>query len=138
MAEEPARFKSFTKKAEVLLSSPGRLQKLTGQAVRKLTGRGVEGINQVRSQLQTAVALINAWRLGEYQGVSNKTLVILVAAVLYFVVPFDVIPDFLLGWGLVDDVAVITYVFSQIDDEIEAFKTWQAGNDATVGDETPD
>ena len=137
MANEPTRFRSFAKKAEVLLRSPARLQHLTGQAIKKLASRGTAGINDVRNQLQTAIALINAWRLGEYQGVSNKTLVVLVAAVLYFVVPMDVIPDFILGWGLVDDVAVISYVFSQVGDEIEAFQAWQDHIATSEDDETP-
>ena len=37
-----------------------------------------------------------------------------VAAVLYFVVPFDAVPDFLFGWGLVDDAAVLSFVAAQI------------------------
>ena len=129
MNNKPARFDSFTKKAESLIQSPTRVQKLTGQAVRKLAGRGADGLQEAKSQLQTAIAMINAWRGGEYQGVSTKTMVILVAAVLYFVVPMDVIPDFFWGWGFIDDMAVMGYVFSQLTDEVEAFKTWQ---DATA------
>lgn len=125
MNNKPARFDSFTKKAESLIQSPARVQKLTAQAVRKLAGRGAGGLQEVKSELQTAIAMINAWRGGYYQGVSTKTMVILVAAVLYFVVPIDVIPDFFLGWGFIDDMAVMGYAFSQLTDEVEAFKTWQ-------------
>jgi uncharacterized membrane protein YkvA (DUF1232 family) len=47
------------------------------------------------------------------------------AAVAYFVVPFDAVPDFLFGWGLVDDAAVISYVAAQIAGELAAFARWQ-------------
>ena len=129
MNNKPARFDSFTKKAETLIQSPARVQKLSGQAVRKLAGRGADGFQDAKLQLQTAIAMINAWRGGDYEGVSTKTMVTLVAAVLYFVVPMDVIPDFFLGWGFIDDMAVMGYVFSQLTEEVEAFKTWQ---DATA------
>ena len=39
--------------------------------------------------------------------------------------PFDGIPDFLFGWGLVDDAAVISYVVAQLSSELEAFAVWQ-------------
>ena len=48
-----------------------------------------------------------------------------VAAVLYFVVPFDAVPDFLFGWGLVDDAAVLSFVAAQIAGELDAFAEWQ-------------
>ena len=135
--QPPARFGTFKKRAAELIKSPGRVQNLTANAIQKLSRRGTEGLNELRSKLQTAIALVNAWRTGEYQGVSNRTIVVLVAAILYFVVPMDVIPDFLLGWGLIDDLAVISYVFNQVDDEIEAFKTWQDHIGASQPEQTP-
>ena len=43
----------------------------------------------------------------------------------YFVVPLDAVPDFLFGWGLVDDAAVIGYVAAQIAGGLAAFARWQ-------------
>ena len=53
---------------------------------------------------------------------------------VYFVVPLDVIPDFILGWGLIDDIAVIGYVFGQVQVEIAAFRAWQVGDSPGVAD----
>ena len=52
-------------------------------------------------------------------------MVTVAAAIVYFVVPFDGIPDFLFGWGLIDDAAVISYVVAQLSIELEAFASWQ-------------
>ncbi len=125
MNNQPARFGKFLKQAETLVQSPSRLQRLTSQALQKLARQGGDGLRQGQSQLQTAIAMINAWRAGDYDGVATKTIVSLAAAVLYFVVPVDVIPDFLLGWGFIDDIAVMGYVFNQLSEEIEAFRRWQ-------------
>jgi uncharacterized membrane protein YkvA (DUF1232 family) len=54
------------------------------------------------------------------------------AAIVYFVVPFDGIPDFLFGWGLVDDAAVISYVVAQLSSELEAFDAWQEAQQQEV------
>ena len=69
---------------------------------------------------------MKAWLTGEYRDVSSATLISVVAAILYFVVPLDAIPDFILGWGLVDDVAVVSYVMSLVLDELERFEIWRA------------
>jgi uncharacterized membrane protein YkvA (DUF1232 family) len=80
--------------------------------------------------------LLKAWLSGDYRELSNKTIVIIVAAVLYFVVPLDVIPDFIFGLGFLDDVAVIGYVFGQLTEEMYAFEQWQLENDRTPGERT--
>ncbi|MEN0086810.1 MAG: YkvA family protein [Pseudomonadota bacterium] len=38
----------------------------------------------------------------------------LLAALAYFVLPTDLLPDFILGFGFTDDIAVLTYVFSTL------------------------
>jgi uncharacterized membrane protein YkvA (DUF1232 family) len=80
---------------------------------------------EAKGQLSVFIALLKAWLAGDYRQVSNRTIVIVAAAVLYFVVPLDAIPDFLFGLGLLDDIAVVGYVFAQITEEIEAFRAWQ-------------
>jgi len=62
---------------------------------------------------------------GEYDGVSRQTIVAVTAALLYFVVPFDLIPDFLIGWGFIDDASVVGYVMSMLAAEMDAFRQWQ-------------
>nr|WP_244492629.1 YkvA family protein [Aureimonas sp. AU22] len=43
---------------------------------------------------------------------------ILLAALAYFVLPFDVIPDFIVGLGFTDDVAVLLAAFSAVQKNI--------------------
>ncbi|MEO0635565.1 MAG: YkvA family protein [Pseudomonadota bacterium] len=38
----------------------------------------------------------------------------LLAALAYFVLPTDLLPDFIVGFGFTDDIAVLTYVFSTL------------------------
>jgi uncharacterized membrane protein YkvA (DUF1232 family) len=51
----------------------------------------------------------------------SKVKAILLAALAYFVMPFDIIPDFVVGLGFTDDAAVLamalTLVAGQITDE---------------------
>ena len=43
---------------------------------------------------------------------------ILLAALAYFILPFDAIPDFLLFFGFSDDIAVLTAAFASVQGEI--------------------
>ena len=89
-------------------------------------GRAENGpLSEVKEQLQRLIALLKAYVSGDYRDVSTQTMVTVAAAIVYFVVPFDGIPDFLFGWGLIDDVAVISYVVAQLSIELEAFAAWQ-------------
>jgi uncharacterized membrane protein YkvA (DUF1232 family) len=121
----PARFEEFQQRAQQLMSEPSRVKSLVARANKKLVRASSGRLSDMVDQLRLVIALIRAWLAGDYRQVSNKTVGILMAALLYFVVPFDVIPDFLFGWGLLDDAAVLGYVFSQLHSEIEAFKVWQ-------------
>ena len=125
----PSRFGRFKREAEAIVESPQHVQKLVVQAVQKLQTTGVDRFREMREQLELAIAMVRAWMSGDYDGVSRKTAIILIAALLYFVVPFDVVPDFLFSWGFIDDAAVLAYVFNQLREEIEAFRKFNDGEE---------
>ena len=49
----------------------------------------------------------------------NKVRGILLAALAYFILPLDTIPDFLVGFGLTDDITVLTVAFTAISGHIK-------------------
>lgn len=49
----------------------------------------------------------------------NRVRGILLAALAYFILPLDTIPDFLLGFGLTDDITVLTLAFTAISGNIK-------------------
>lgn len=56
-------------------------------------------------------------------------MVMVCAALLYFVMPFDAVPDFLAGFGLADDAAVLAWVLHSFGAEVGGFLAWEAGRD---------
>lgn len=127
----PAGFSRYRTRAAALVRSPEALGRLTARAARKLAGSLAGGrLQEVGHELGLFVALLQAYLGGRYREVSTATLVSVAAAVLYFVVPLDLIPDFILGIGLLDDIAVITYVLERVRRELAAFERWQQAQDA--------
>ncbi|MAD08119.1 MAG: hypothetical protein CMP86_11980 [Gammaproteobacteria bacterium] len=125
MSEEPRGFSRFLSQAGEVVGSPARLQKVAKQATAKMIQRGGASLASAQEQLRTLVDLVSAYVRGDYREVSATTLVSVVAALLYFIAPLDALPDFLFGWGLLDDAAVISYVSAQVRTELEAFKQWR-------------
>ncbi len=53
-------------------------------------------------------------------------ILLVVAALLYFLSPLDTIPDFLGAIGFTDDAAVVLFVLNAIKNEISHYRDWQS------------
>ena len=60
----------------------------------------------------------------EYE-VDKKTYLMIAGALAYVVFPIDVIPDFILGVGFLDDAFVLGFVVKQLSGEIEKYKKFK-------------
>ena len=61
---------------------------------------------------------------GSYRDYSRTALLKAIGAIIYLLWPADAIPDCIPVAGLADDAAVITYILTQIRDEIERYRYW--------------
>jgi len=82
-------------------------------------------------KIKLFIEMVKEYFQGNYREIPVKTIILITAALIYFVSPVDAIPDFLIGIGFVDDGAVIAYVFSALNEDIESFKTWKEEKDRT-------
>lgn len=117
----PWNFTRFLPIAERLLSR-GRLPALVFAVARK--GKSYR-LGRLKEDVQLLQALCMAYWRGEYRAISPKALVSIVAGLVYFVSPIDAIPDWLLGVGMLDDIAVLTWVMKNLSDELDAFRAWR-------------
>ena len=66
--------------------------------------------------------LIKAYVQGSYTKLPLIMLVKITASLLYFVMPFDFIPDFLPFVGFADDLAIVVWVGKAIKEELDEFE----------------
>ena len=125
IGKEPSGFSAYLRRGARLLSNPSGLKRLVVQAAKKLNGSGSEKVKAVGEQLGLLIDLLKAYIAGDYRDISTQAIASVAGAIIYFVVPLDGVPDFLFGWGFVDDAAVISYVIAQLSTELESYKQWR-------------
>jgi uncharacterized membrane protein YkvA (DUF1232 family) len=103
------------KKTEYLLDEAAR----KAQREKGLIGEFADGLGAL-------LRLLRAWVQGRYKVVPWKTIVYALMAVIYFVDPLDLVPDFLPLVGLVDDAAVVGFVIRSIGKDLKKFREWEA------------
>jgi uncharacterized membrane protein YkvA (DUF1232 family) len=79
----------------------------------------------MKDDLGLLVALCRAYWKGEYRAIDKKAFLAIVAALVYFVSPLDLIPDWIPVLGLLDDMAVLGWLMKSWSDELQAFRTWR-------------
>jgi uncharacterized membrane protein YkvA (DUF1232 family) len=127
-------FQAALQKAARILGKPGRLVLLLATFVRKLkqTNFTKDDSVLVKEKFFTLGRLLRAYAQGEYRTVPWKSLLLIVAAILYFINPIDVIPDLLPIIGLSDDFAVLFMVYKSIGDDINKFLSWEKSKTTVV------
>lgn len=115
--------KRWYKRAESTLKDSGEVLKLM-DAVRDKFLRHQNILTQVKHIVEDYVLLLAAWSKGQYRDVPWTSLLSIGAALIYFINPIDVIPDFLFG-GFIDDIGVLTWVSTHVADDVRKFRQWK-------------
>jgi len=113
-----------------MVSHPEKLLKLVAKAQRKFTNNSfAHDGNGLLSSTTAAFRLLKAYAAGTYRDISLESIGLIVASLIYFVMPIDGLPDFILGLGLTDDAALLAWTFKSVSQDIERFMAWEKENE---------
>lgn len=119
------RFSQSKTKASELVKDKEKAKVKIDQALKKANANKGE-MQSVWQQLQSLFSLAKDYFNGTYTDIPKKSIVAIIAGMLYFLSPVDLIPDFLLGFGLIDDVFILGLVIKQVAKDLEKYQAWKA------------
>ena len=76
-------------------------------------------------RIKILISLLKDYKRKEYKEIPWRVIAAIVFAILYFLNPFDLIPDFIPGIGYIDDAAVIAFIFASIEHELKKYARWK-------------
>lgn len=125
--QQHSKFKSARARAERILRNPEKLKNLISMTLEKLNkmDKNKLTVGDFFRRVKVFIRMIKAYVRGEYRAIPWKMVVMLVAGLVYFVMPLDILPDFIPVTGFLDDITVIIWIFNNFKKEIDAFETWE-------------
>ncbi|HOY40843.1 MAG: DUF1232 domain-containing protein [Chitinophagales bacterium] len=117
-------FDNLYKKAERIITSDSKVSELLDEVFLKI-GESSEVFYKVQDSVIALSRMLSAWMKGDYRNISTKSIIAVVAALIYFVNPLDLIPDFIPVIGQLDDIFVLGYLIKTLNKEIERFMAWE-------------
>jgi uncharacterized membrane protein YkvA (DUF1232 family) len=120
-------YRRFESKASKYMQDADKAKKLLKDAKEKAE-RKKNILDDAWCRVQLVFNLFEDWIKGNYRAIPYRSIIMITVAILYFVIPTDILPDFIIGLGYGDDIAVLSFVFNQIGKDINDYKVWRQEN----------
>jgi len=116
----------YKEKASAYQKNPSKLGKLFEEARAKISTTPVDPFKEYYPYLLAMIRIIRAYWKKEYREIPWKSMVMIIAAVVYFVTPTDLIPDYIPFIGYLDDAYVLSFVLRAVKKDLDNFMAWES------------
>ncbi len=120
---------SWKKKAKQYIDNPNKIKNLLSNAMSKAeNNRHLAIFNSLWDRIHLLFSLVKDWVSGGYKDISRSAILLILAGLIYFVSPIDLIPDWIVGLGFADDIAFLGMIINQLDKELIKYKLWKTND----------
>jgi len=112
------------RRAEEYVQDPVKLFRLLEQASKKAQDN-TGPLSVIWKYILLFIRILHSCADGSYTKIPWQSLILLAASMLYFVMPIDVISEFIPVLGLMDDVALLSWTIHAIKTDIDEFVIWE-------------
>lgn len=120
----------FSEKAKQLMEHPEKVSAVLEKATALC-----ESLSELRiigkhfKEASLVCSMLNDYICKRYTQIPTATVITLLAAVLYFVSPIDIIPDFLPLVGHLDDMIIFGFVQDAARADLKKYEKWKKENE---------
>lgn len=75
--------------------------------------------------IKTSFSLLRDWFNGTYDQIPSRMIASLAGALIYFISPVDLIPDWIPMAGFLDDAAILAAVFKLSEADLKFYRRWK-------------
>lgn len=120
-------FKKAKQKAADIAGDKSKLNTVLSSTKEKLDEIHLEDtkVFKLGERIKVIVRMVRAYVGGTYKEMPWKTLLMLVAGLIYFLMPIDLIPDFIPVTGFIDDFTVVMLISGAFQQDIQEFLDWE-------------
>jgi len=86
-------------------------------------------LSRLFQDLRLLIPLIKDYWKGTYRDISVKSIVIFVVALVYIISPIDLIPDYIIGLGQIDDAVILGLSLYFLEKDLRKYKEWKDRNE---------
>ena len=87
-------------------------------------------VRDLVSYVTLFASLVRDYVKKEYREIPVGSIVAIIAALLYFVSPIDILPDFIPGLGYIDDTAILAFSFMNMKSDLDRYRRWKQNRPA--------
>ena len=113
----------YADEAKAYINQPKKTNSMLKRAIDKINKNS--SLSVVFSPVRLFVDMVRSYQSGEYRNIRRTTILKVIAALIYLVSPIDLVPDFVLGFGFADDIAIVLFVTKTVFEELTRFSDWQ-------------
>lgn len=123
-------FQAAIKKAIGIASDPEKISDLIGSVADKMSDmdENKKRVSSFFDKIRTMLRMLRAYINGDYRQIPWKSLLMILGSLIYFMMPLDLIPDFIPITGFADDISIIFLVFGSINEDVENFLEFERSN----------
>ena len=100
---------------------------INDEAIRDKISKAYPALKKALENVRELYALFKDSVKGDYK-LHPASIAMIGGGLLYFILPVDLIPDFIPIVGYLDDLAVLTTIMNSLKEEIKAYRHWKANN----------
>lgn len=114
-------------KAKRVATDNKKLGRLISDALKKMetVAGSSETLSDFLFRIKILIRMVKVHVSGSYPSFSVKTILLTTFTLLYFIIPTDVIPDFIPVLGFTDDISILYFIWKLIDQDVAKFLQWE-------------